>query len=667
MSITYAQKNKNVVQTKQKSFASIIDSSSQSESLQRKADMANNAAQRAEAPRPNNTGMPDNLKSGIESLSGFSMDDVRVHYNSSKPATVQALAYTQGTDIHVAPGQEKHLPHEAWHVAQQMAGRVSPTTNINGMPVNDNAALEHEADVMGEIAIGQRKEKKIENKTCISFISQLKPDSNIDLICSANINYTDKNDKEQHVKGVGFNDASTASTVLKKFKEFGLIRLAEGKYAKEGHNPAGQCAEPHAVADALSKKNKDDVKEINSIYVSNAVVRKYIGKSLPNEKEKGKNYTYPPCDTCKQWIDENGMVKEYYLQKKVEETDYDESPSSSNIETSYLYKPSRPSEWDETTKSPKNVELYYNNVSFLNADKLMKGKQFPQDFIDDKNTQTIDEQSGLRTIIKAQMLKNSAYEIKTDLYKQNRENCKKGLAGSKKEFEKKCGEEKNTLKNIIASIEEGTYLHRELKKIEDNRINKRADGVALYNFIFLYQNYTFKLDALKKSVTQEVLMPIFKKQVDSLKKFGLNIEITEKKRFKYENVEYDFGRLMSFLLNTDNLTKIANLQSETMRSAYLRLVESSQLSKKINNVQGMMDKLKNQYQELNIIQQSMIENETKYENSEKELERNVNKDGEYNLICNRIDCIREYVKEERKKREKNRRNKLDRKKKKILL
>lgn len=106
--------------------------------------------------RRNETGLPDNLKAGVESLSGYSLDDVRVHYNSSKPATVQALAYTQGTDIHVAPGQEKHLPHEAWHVAQQMAGRVSPTTNINGMPVNDNAALEHEADVMGEKAL-QRK------------------------------------------------------------------------------------------------------------------------------------------------------------------------------------------------------------------------------------------------------------------------------------------------------------------------------------------------------------------------------------------------------------------------------------------------------------------------------------------------------------------------------
>ena len=99
--------------------------------------------------KPNNTGLPDNLKAGVESLSGFSMDDVKVHYNSSQPATVQALAYTQGTDIHVAPGQERHLPHEAWHVAQQLAGHVEPTTEVGGMPVNDNIDLEHEADVMG--------------------------------------------------------------------------------------------------------------------------------------------------------------------------------------------------------------------------------------------------------------------------------------------------------------------------------------------------------------------------------------------------------------------------------------------------------------------------------------------------------------------------------------
>mgnify|MGYP000713085608 FL=1 len=98
--------------------------------------------------KKNETGMSDHLKEGIEDLSGYSMDDMRAHYNSDKPATVQALAYTQGTDIHVAPGQEQHLPHEAWHVAQQMSGRVEPTTEVGGMPVNDNEDLEREADVM---------------------------------------------------------------------------------------------------------------------------------------------------------------------------------------------------------------------------------------------------------------------------------------------------------------------------------------------------------------------------------------------------------------------------------------------------------------------------------------------------------------------------------------
>ena len=166
MQQNYSKKIEPIQKTSKNTASSVLDTSSQSEALQRKADMASNAAQREEAPRPNNTGMPDNLKSGIENLSGFSMDDVRVHYNSSKPATVQALAYTQGTDIHVAPGQEKCLPHEAWHVAQQMAGRVSPTTNVNGMLVNDNANLEHEADVMGEKAVQCKMvgEKSFESK-----------------------------------------------------------------------------------------------------------------------------------------------------------------------------------------------------------------------------------------------------------------------------------------------------------------------------------------------------------------------------------------------------------------------------------------------------------------------------------------------------------------------
>ena len=99
--------------------------------------------------KENKTGLPDNLKSGIENLSGYSMDDVKVHYNSDKPSQLQAHAYTQGTNVHVAPGQEKHLPHEAWHVVQQMQGRVKPTMQAKGVAINDDRALEREADLMG--------------------------------------------------------------------------------------------------------------------------------------------------------------------------------------------------------------------------------------------------------------------------------------------------------------------------------------------------------------------------------------------------------------------------------------------------------------------------------------------------------------------------------------
>jgi hypothetical protein len=100
--------------------------------------------------KKNNTGLPDPLKTGIEHLSGLAMDDVKVHYNSAKPAQLQAHAYAQGTAIHIAPGQEKHLPHEAWHVVQQKQGRVKPTLQLKGkINVNDNEGLEREADVMG--------------------------------------------------------------------------------------------------------------------------------------------------------------------------------------------------------------------------------------------------------------------------------------------------------------------------------------------------------------------------------------------------------------------------------------------------------------------------------------------------------------------------------------
>lgn len=104
-----------------------------------------------------NTGRPDHIKAGMETLSGMSLDDVKVHLNSDNPAQLQAHAYAQGTVIHLGPGQEENLPHESWHVVQQKQGRVNPTMKMEGgVNVNDDAILEKEVDVMPEKEIQQK-------------------------------------------------------------------------------------------------------------------------------------------------------------------------------------------------------------------------------------------------------------------------------------------------------------------------------------------------------------------------------------------------------------------------------------------------------------------------------------------------------------------------------
>lgn len=132
----------------QRKVQAIADNSSQIQKAVHFQRMANHG--QTIQRKNNGTGLPDHLKTGIESLSGYSMDDVKVHYNSAKPVQLQAHAYAQGTEIHIAPGQEKHLPHEAWHVVQQKQGRVRPTLQMKGgKNINDDKGLEKEADVMG--------------------------------------------------------------------------------------------------------------------------------------------------------------------------------------------------------------------------------------------------------------------------------------------------------------------------------------------------------------------------------------------------------------------------------------------------------------------------------------------------------------------------------------
>jgi exonuclease VII small subunit len=102
---------------------------------------------------PTGQPLPVPLRRAIECLGGYDMRDVRVHYDSPAPARVGARAFACGSAIHLGPGAESALAHEAWHVVQQKQGRTPATTVLDGTALNDDPRLEVEADLMGALAL----------------------------------------------------------------------------------------------------------------------------------------------------------------------------------------------------------------------------------------------------------------------------------------------------------------------------------------------------------------------------------------------------------------------------------------------------------------------------------------------------------------------------------
>jgi len=130
--------------------------------------------------KSNQTGMPERLKNGLEQLSGYDLSPVHVNYNSPRPKQLGALAYAQGTNIHLGPGQERHLPHEGWHVVQQMQGRVKPTLQMkSGVSINNDSSLEREADVMGTKSLHNMSEtpaSRRSSREAAGSVAQLIPE-----------------------------------------------------------------------------------------------------------------------------------------------------------------------------------------------------------------------------------------------------------------------------------------------------------------------------------------------------------------------------------------------------------------------------------------------------------------------------------------------------------
>ena len=239
----------------------------------------NNAGSSGADPsgRDNKTGLPMQLKQNAESMSGYSMDDVRVHYNSDKPMQLQAHAYAQGSDIHLGPGQEQHLPHEAWHVVQQKQGRVAANTQLKGIGINDDSALEREADVMGAKMMsltptdaGPLQMKKINDGVAQRVVVQIIPDwDQLDSVMTLDdkskdevINGKKKNDKKaKGKKGGGGSDISGIDDPKKDSKDNdGDLKMGGKDAPKSAKKPVLPESKP-----ALGGAENDDDKDMKDL------------------------------------------------------------------------------------------------------------------------------------------------------------------------------------------------------------------------------------------------------------------------------------------------------------------------------------------------------------------------------------------------------------------
>lgn len=113
--------------------------------LQKKEETTVPAAQPL-IQKKNRTGLSDSMKASLERKTGIPADDLRVYRNSPIPAQMDALAISEGSNIHLGPGNDRFLMHELGHWVQKKQGRVTAFHTENGVPVNDDPTLETEAD-----------------------------------------------------------------------------------------------------------------------------------------------------------------------------------------------------------------------------------------------------------------------------------------------------------------------------------------------------------------------------------------------------------------------------------------------------------------------------------------------------------------------------------------
>lgn len=98
----------------------------------------------------------DEIKAAAESFFRTELAGIEIHFDRLPPL-LDSSAFAYGNHIHVAANPTdafshrnlETLGHELTHVVQQRQGRVPANSTIHGVPANQDAALEAEAEEMG--------------------------------------------------------------------------------------------------------------------------------------------------------------------------------------------------------------------------------------------------------------------------------------------------------------------------------------------------------------------------------------------------------------------------------------------------------------------------------------------------------------------------------------
>ncbi|MEM7102188.1 MAG: DUF4157 domain-containing protein [Bacteroidota bacterium] len=275
----------------------------------KEASLSDNSVTQKKSSSPNKTGLPDNVKSKMETSFKSDFSDVRIHTNSKSAGELNALAYTQGNEIHFAKGQydpstkigQSLIGHELAHVEQQRKGKVKPTTFADGIPVNDNHNLEKEADVKGKRAAefkaptkkstpkkSKPKSNKKKAKQKKAAAKKTKSNENAAFIKGNRANNIQKKENKQSassnpiVQDLQVNPTSSLRDIIKTNSKHAPSAGALANMKVKDDFPLNSPAEFDVEMKTRKKRSKSGNENINDL----SSIQRKGNKPLPGTEEK---------------------------------------------------------------------------------------------------------------------------------------------------------------------------------------------------------------------------------------------------------------------------------------------------------------------------------------------------------------------------------------------